>query len=711
MEKRVIQQEETSKRQRTGDRGKPFPFETPAPDFAKGWRKENMSVPRGRARARSASMSGGGGGAAPFHRGGQYGYIKYRVPRSAQTRELYGVNLRYATPTQKQNRWQDSYSGPGRYHKRSYRGRRRHIRRGHYRYRGRGGFFGDLWSGVKKGLSVVAPIAEGFLPPAYGKLLHSANAAINPPTLHPSIDYDDYGPEGDYDGAGDYENMTMSGMGDYGPVTSNAIVTGVPQNSQSVPVHTAAVSNMTDSGDITISHKEFIQNISIIASTAGQVSSQFSIQTFQLNPGLQHVFPFLSQIAQNFTLYSMQGLMFSYKPTSGEMGINSQQLGKVIMATDYDPQAVPFINSIQMENYQFANSAKPSIGQVHGVECKRTESMLDMKYVRTGSTTRDLTLTDIGLFQLATEGVPFPTATQQGTTVVIGELWASYTIKLSRANLYGSLLGLNIQQWGRLMNMQSYVSSPSLATRPVATAGGQLPVPSSYFLIQDFKSNSMNLKVEIYQGISVTTERSLGQCIVITWPANTILGTFGYKIEYNSQNPPTSAQLGFLPSGRTAISANTFRLGNVANKITQWCCPFSHEVTQGAGKIKTPPAVNLDTGLPAMYGKDIDNANDALTLTNTYIAREQVSQATVDDTVHISQQYQNSPGQVPQQSYGNLCQGYVQINAPSLNVPVLVLEQCQAWSSLPVAATIDPIQYGSQFKVTVWACNNEIGIA
>lgn len=226
------------------------------------------------------------------------------------------------------------------------------------------------------------------------------------------------------------------GWGDYGPISANEIMDVGAGSQQQISV------NRDDlTGDIYFSHTEFIQNI--YASGTGGSTSTFNIVNFPINPGLAVTFPFLSQLAQNFTMYEPLGLIFQYKPTSGEYGNNnSNSIGKVIFATNYDPDAPDFLNSIQMENYDYANSTKPSCGMVHGVECAPPQRNGRSLYVRTGTSPKDKIFTDLGQFFVATEGIPFGGAGPQ--TALLGELWVTYRFKLTRANLYGSLLGQNI---------------------------------------------------------------------------------------------------------------------------------------------------------------------------------------------------------------------------------------------------------------------------
>ena len=225
------------------------------------------------------------------------------------------------------------------------------------------------------------------------------------------------------------------GWGDYSNVSTNAIIDAGHGSQQQISVNSAS----DLSGDVEFAHTEFVQNITVTYGTTG--NTPFQIQTFPINPALSTLFPFLSQLAQNFALYEFKGLMFQYKPTSGEFGSSgSNSLGKVIFATNYDPDAPPFSSAQQMENYDYANSAKPSCGMIHGVETKPSGRSLVQMYTRNNVSTKDKVFTDLGLFQIATEGINNQNANQ---TQVIGELWVTYRVKLSRKSLQEAL-GTNI---------------------------------------------------------------------------------------------------------------------------------------------------------------------------------------------------------------------------------------------------------------------------
>lgn len=209
---------------------------------------------------------------------------------------------------------------------------------------------------------------------------------------------------------------TYFGKGDYGK-SVNQIVAGGRS-----PISVNQGSDRT--GDIFISQTEYLGNVT--------ATNAFHIEEYELNPGIHKTFPFLSQLANNYELYEWDGLMVCYKPLSGEGGSNNV-LGKVIIATNYDPTAEKFKNSLEMQNYDYCSTGKPSQTVVHGIETAQSSKLTRMLYVRNTAVKRDKAFTDIGKLFVATEGMP------SGSSGAIGELHITYRIRLSRAKLYASL--------------------------------------------------------------------------------------------------------------------------------------------------------------------------------------------------------------------------------------------------------------------------------
>lgn len=227
------------------------------------------------------------------------------------------------------------------------------------------------------------------------------------------------------------------GLGSYTPLGGRVVTNQIHGASRSLPMRINSASGRE--GDIVFSHTEFIGNVKASGTANGQTG--FEVRAFELNPGLRHVFPFLSQLAQNFTLYQWLGLAFEYRPVMSDYGnANSNSLGKVIMTTNYDPTEGTFASSIEAENEGYATAAKPSMGQRHFVENSPKQLLNRMFFVRTGESKKDLLDTDIGTFQLCTEGISLGAS----TTSLIGELWVTYKVRLSRATLHSTVAGSNI---------------------------------------------------------------------------------------------------------------------------------------------------------------------------------------------------------------------------------------------------------------------------
>ncbi len=374
------------------------------------------------------------------------------------------------------------------------------------------------------------------------------------------------------------------GEGEYGVgVDSNDIVEDTMAEA-SVPV-TLDNSNgsIDESGDVVIVRREFITNV--VASGMSGRASAFKNDVFPINPGLASAFPFVSQLAQNFTLYKIMGLIYQFVPMSGEAGGNAgNQLGKIIMATDYDPTASPFINSNQMENYQYSQSAKPSLGQRHGVECAKFHTTTDLSYIRTAPVPKsELRWTDQGLFQIASEGVPIPGDAGTNSTVILGELWVSYTIKLSRASLYGSLLGFNINR------QRIFVSF-----NPQPTVAGQRLIQTNANPTVQY--NNVGATLSVYPQQTVNSAISQPYAVTIRFPSSTILGTYKITAKFIQL---TTLYTGAAPSNQGAFLYPCLPgtiipgpcNGNDLLYATQWGCAYY----QGSATTK---ALVYTTGVP-----------------------------------------------------------------------------------------------------------------
>jgi len=216
--------------------------------------------------------------------------------------------------------------------------------------------------------------------------------------------------------------MKLAGFGDYAPISSspksNSFMSAILTNGPPA-IHS------TSQRSFILRHREYLGDVTTGATAA------FSSTDYPINPGLPATFPWLSTIAQNFEQYRIHGMVFEFKSTSADaLNSTNTALGSVIMATEYNSDSEPFASKIQMENKEFASSARQSCSMLHPIECATDRTSVSELYVRTGDvpTGQDLRLYDLGRFTIATVG-------QQGASINIGELWCTYEVELLKPQI------------------------------------------------------------------------------------------------------------------------------------------------------------------------------------------------------------------------------------------------------------------------------------
>ena len=198
----------------------------------------------------------------------------------------------------------------------------------------------------------------------------------------------------------------VTGFGEY-KLRHNSLMGVVP-----------SIKNPRREGATQIRHREYIGDVTS--------STGFAIQyALPINAGLSATFPWASQIAQNYTQYEVNGMLFEFVATSGDVTSGTQSLGEVMMSTNYDAVIPAFTSKQQMLNQEFACSTKPSANVIHPIECAPNQTTLPLSYVRSGSVppNTDQRLYDLGVMYLATSG-------QQVGGNVLGELWVTYDVLL-----------------------------------------------------------------------------------------------------------------------------------------------------------------------------------------------------------------------------------------------------------------------------------------
>lgn len=206
--------------------------------------------------------------------------------------------------------------------------------------------------------------------------------------------------------------MAITGMGDY-TVTSNSLV--------NTPNGPPAFSSNRHS--IVVAHREFV---GLVSSTG----SGFASNTYFINPTAQ-MFPWLGALASNFEIFKFRGLVVEYKATSATaVSSTNTALGSVIIATQYNALAPPFVDQIQMEAYEYCTSSVAFTSMIHPIECSPKEMVATELYTDLGYVTGDPRFSILGIVNVATVG--------QQASSTLGELWVSYEVELIRPRLFGS---------------------------------------------------------------------------------------------------------------------------------------------------------------------------------------------------------------------------------------------------------------------------------
>lgn len=180
-----------------------------------------------------------------------------------------------------------------------------------------------------------------------------------------------------------------------------------------------------------VKHREYIGDV--------PANHDFTNFVFPINPGIKDTFPWLSYLAQQFEEWRPRGMIFYFKSTSSASvvnvtavpGVGDPSLGFVAMATDYNAVNPPFSSNLEMQNYEYGTSCKPSVDMIHVVECAKRHNPLATMYVRTeplGNTPADIRMYDLGNFQIATGGM-------QSTGNTVGQLWCSYEIEFEKPRI------------------------------------------------------------------------------------------------------------------------------------------------------------------------------------------------------------------------------------------------------------------------------------
>lgn len=248
----------------------------------------------------------------------------------------------------------------------------------------------------------------------------------------------------------------ITGFGDY-TVHDNTLTT----QSGVVPEGTQIPQFVNSDHSTRVSHREFIRDILVPTNPA-----DFNNIAEQINPANSNLFPWLSTLAPSFSQYKVNGMVFEFRTMSSDITTGGA-LGTVVMATNYDSVDLPYPNKVVMENAQYSVSCKPSVSMIHAIECDPSMTASKLLYVRNGSSTlnvdKDARFYDMGIFQVATKGLP-------GTTnQVLGELWVSYDVTLYKPEISAASRSLNNAALNSFNSRGTIGSSSPVGNNPLRT--------------------------------------------------------------------------------------------------------------------------------------------------------------------------------------------------------------------------------------------------
>lgn len=128
-------------------------------------------------------------------------------------------------------------------------------------------------------------------------------------------------------------------------------------------------------------------------------SAAFTVNEFNINPGLAATFPWLSQIAQRFESYRFRRLEFHYRTKCA-----TSFVGDVIQTVDYDAGDPAPITSVQAEGYMGAASCAPWQDKDH-ISAPLNLRKVNSYYVRAGALAGNLDIKsyDVGNLFVCTE--------------------------------------------------------------------------------------------------------------------------------------------------------------------------------------------------------------------------------------------------------------------------------------------------------------------
>jgi len=274
---------------------------------------------------------------------------------------------------------------------------------------------------------------------------------------------------------GAFRNLTLGygsiqkimGSGTYS-VKSNTVATvcGSLENGTEIPKFANSRAGYR------ISHREFVGEL--VSPGPGLPYTTFA--NYDISPINDDLFPWLARTADVYQQYKFHGCVVEFKSMSSEYA-SGAGLGTVVISTNYNANLPPYQNKLQAENSEFAVSCKPSLSQLHCIECDPRQRPTEYLYIQpetyAGSSlvVNDMRLTSFGTLQIATQGL----SAAQG--VSIGEIWVSYDVEFLKPAIQNTAVyplgvnGCSITSSGAITGQLPFSATPIIGSGDINPVG------------------------------------------------------------------------------------------------------------------------------------------------------------------------------------------------------------------------------------------------
>ena len=346
------------------------------------------------------------------------------------------------------------------------------------------------------------------------------------------------------------------GSGDYEVAAPSA---GVQNNSFLANDSTPQFENSHD-GAITITFSEYLGYV--------PVTTDFTVQTFELDVTNKVTFPWLSTIAKNFQQYEFLGVMILVRSNMSPL-TTSATMGTNFGSVRYDVDSLVPTNKVEIMNSLFSANGRASADLVFPVECNPDQTIIwPLKIRQPGESHGDEQLYSMGKFDCASEGAPVTAA--KGKEVLI-----MYKVRMLKPRL---LTGNGNPMFG--MDLKG--TSNTEPFDPIANTAR----------VSQPRVNTIGASVSKGGVITFPYDTEPGSCYLVTWEFPDTGGSPGLTPTLGAYNFTALATFAYNQAASMTTSFSVIEYSGVNfSRIHR----FAVKILPG-GTLASPPSLKLAYG-------------------------------------------------------------------------------------------------------------------